>query len=212
MNLTSAQKAALAAHIAANTNIATYPDGSGEFVINAEALSHDPTAQQAIADWYNGLALAGDNQPFNNLFLWNPVTSIAQLNTAIDWTTNPAGGTAADVANSWLKWQSMCWANFIDMTDAQVRTGVVQVWGAGSTSASGIGSNVNLCGKLQARRIDLVLAGNPVGNLPGTWAGARVVPKGAGGVPIRESMSGNTVVPPQVLTQSDIESALFPNG
>ena len=221
MNLTTAQKATLAAHINANTNVLTIPPGlgTGTFVVNAEVAGRDPTLQGLIAAWYNDIALSGDSQPFGNLMLWNPATTIQQLNTAVDWTLNVFGATAADQTNGWLKWQSMCWNNYLDMTDVQVRAGVLQIWtgtitpATSNTTITGIGrSTGTLCGKLAGRRIDLVVAGNAVGNVTNAWAGARVCPAGAGGVPLLSYFQGTQFVPAQTLSQIDVDQALFPNG
>lgn len=215
MNLLDTQKTALAAHIAANTNTGVIPGtgGVGTFVINTAITGRDPTLQQGIADWYNGPALSNDNQPFANLMLWNPVTTIQQLNTAIDWTTNPVGADQPTLTNAWLKWQSMCWNNYLDLTDPQVRAGIIQVWGNPSNTASNIGAATGtLCGKLAGRRIDLVLSPVPVAT-PGLGAaGAHIVPKGKNNVPILGYMNGPTLVPAQTLLYQDIDNALFPGG
>lgn len=210
MNLTSTQLTTLAAHIAANTNAITLIDGSGTF--QANAVTRDPTQQQSLAAWYNALALSGDSQPFANLMCWNPVTTIQQLNTAIDWTTNPVGADQPTLSNAWLKWQTMLWNNYVDMSDPQVRAGVIQVWGQPSTTATNIGAATGvLCGKLAGRRIDLVIAPIPV-QTTGLGAGAHVVPKGANGVPLLGYMNGPTFVAAQLLSGTDIDKALFPNG
>lgn len=129
MALTPAQVATLAAHLAANTNLI---NGTA---INA--LPNTPDDNFAIANWYNQTALVGDNQAFaNSLNLWKPVVTIQELNAAINWSQTPAGATSADQTNSWLRWQSMCWNNAIDLTDNQVRSGIAAVWATGSTNAS----------------------------------------------------------------------------
>lgn len=211
MNLTAAQLIALATHINANANTVTLIDGSGTF--QANAVTRDPTQQQSLAAWYNALALAGDSQPFANLMLWNPVATIQQLNTAVDWTTNPVGADQPTLSNAWLKWQTMLWNNYLDMTDPQVRAGVIQVWGNPSNSVTNIGTVAGtLCGKLAGRRIDLALSPAPVGAVANAWLGAHVVPKGLNGVPILGYQNGPTFVAAQLLLGTDIDKALFPNG
>ena len=198
MELTHAQETTLKAHLAANTNSATLPDAT-TFVINANLAGRDPTKQQAIADWYNQLALATDAQAPANLMLWNPRVTIAQINSAIVWTDDPAGSDEPTRTNSWMRWQSMTWNQNqgIDMTDAQVRAGVVKVWGNPSASATNLGKATGvLTGKLDGRRIDLALAGGVVGAVSGVWAAAHVCPANVLG---------------QLLTQPDVDEALL-NG
>ena len=66
--------------------------------------------------------------------MWDPQVTITELNTAINWGQEPTGATDSARTNSWLRWQSMCWSNVLDLTDAQVRSGVADVWGSGSSS------------------------------------------------------------------------------
>jgi hypothetical protein len=158
MPLTPAQLVTFKAHLAANTN-----------TINAVAISALPNtvdANQLVADWYNGLALPGDSQPFTApLNLWAPVVTIQQLNGAINWGQNPAGTGDPAQTNSWLRWQSMCWQNQIDLTDAQVRSGVASVWGTASSTNTAIKA-VGV-GRKAGTRAELVFAGpsrGPNGN------------------------------------------------
>jgi len=139
-HLSPAQIATLKAHILANTN--AIPAGfpwSGSFAgtaINAIPIT-SADGNAAVAGWYNLFAAANDNQPFaDSLNLWKPSVTITELNTAINWAQNPAGATAADQTNAWLRWQSMCWSNSLDLTDNQVRSGVQSVWATGSSNAS----------------------------------------------------------------------------
>jgi hypothetical protein len=173
MPLTPAQKTTLKAHIAANTNMIINVANGQQIAINAAPDVGDN--YQHIADWYNALAQAGDAQPIAApLALWKPVVSIAQLNSAIDWSADPTGGgtpTASQATNLWLKWQSMCWSNQIDMTDPQVRQGVVSIWGNGSTSSLAIGA----AGKQPGTRLECLLASAGVGGGSGLGpASARV--------------------------------------
>ncbi len=207
MNLTTAQKTTLAAHITANTNLGTIPGSGGStFVINT-ATGRDPTLQQGIADWYNKAALATDNQPFANLNVWNPLTTIDQLNSAIKWQTPFVGATPADVANSMLLWQTMIWklgggqaGVGIDMGDGSVRKGLTTVFGdvvGGSAAAVGAVG----CGQMVGRNIELVLSGNAVGSTT-ALTNAHVIQHDAVGVTIYL----------QLLRQVDVDAALFPNG
>lgn len=189
MDLTQAQKTTLKAHIALNTNTtpATAADGSAlttPFVVNTRKDSRNPDDQAAIAAWYNGLALAGDNQPFTNLNLWNPNTTTALLKKAVDWTVAPPHGLAGTpsvteialtVNNKWWLWDAMLQDRSLDMTDPQVRGGVIQVWG---DLASGTANNIGktTCGKLAGKRIELALSGAPVGAVTNAWVGAHVCP------------------------------------
>ena len=160
MQLTPAQLALLKTHLAANTNTI---DGTA---INA--MPSDPDSNAAVAAWYNGLASAGDNQAFASpLLVWRPVVTIQQMNSAIVWSASPAGADAQAVMNSWLKWQSMTWANQIDMTDTQVRQGIDDVWGAGSQTATNLKATGT--GRQAATRAEMVFAGGGVN-------GARVTP------------------------------------
>jgi len=207
MNLTPAQKTALAAHIRANTNSGIVPGtgGIGTFVINAAVNGRDPTLQQGIADWYNQPALAGDNQPFANLNVWNPLTNILQLNSAIKWQTAPVGATAADVTNSWLLWQTMIWSMGsgsltvgLDMGDASVRKGMLQVFGdVANGSAAAIGAVG--CGQQVGRNIELVCSNAVVGATTALTAAH----------PIQKDANGLTIYG-QKLTQADVDNALFP--
>jgi hypothetical protein len=173
MPLTPAQKTTLKAHIAANTNMIINVANGQQIAINAAPDVGDN--YQHVADWYNALAQAGDGQPIAApLALWKPVVSIAQLNSAIDWSADPTGGgtpTASQATNLWLKWQSMCWSNQIDMTDPQVRQGVVSIWGNGSTSSVAIGA----ASKQAGTRLECLLASAGVGGAAGLGpASARV--------------------------------------
>lgn len=220
MNLTSVQKTTLATHINANTNAGVIPGSGGQtFVINTAVSGRDPTLQQGIADWYNGAALAGDNQAFANLLLWNPVATVAQLNSAVNHPDTPVHGLGGSptvdqqllaIGNQWWRWNDAKGSGFIDMTDAQVRLMVTSVWGNPSTTATNVGNTT--CGKIAGRRIDLVLSPAPVGGSLGLGGPAHICPRGANNVPILSSMNGPTVVPAQTLTANDIDAALFPNG
>lgn len=158
MTLTTAQLQTLKAHIAANT------DTVGGVAIKDLPATAD--ANFAIAAWYNQPATGTEQQAFAApLSLWKPVVTIQELNTAVNWGQNPAGATAADQTNTWLRWQSMCWSNAIDLTDAQVRSGVASVWGSGSNS----NANVKAVGvgRRLGTRAELVFAGparGPNGN------------------------------------------------
>lgn len=209
MNLTTAQYSTLKTHLQANTNTVTFDNGA-TFTVNTSAgvTGHDPTFQAAIAKWYNDVALATDAQAPANLLLWNPVTTTTLLNTAIVWTDEPAGADDTARIKNWLKWQSMCWSGFIDLSDQQVRGGVNLVWSASTATLNAIGSTTltALCGKLAGRRIDLVLA-NAVTGTNNINGGAHTMPRGAT-APILSYMNGNVVVPAQTLTQLDIEKAI----
>jgi hypothetical protein len=161
MPLTSAQATTLRAHILANTNPVTNVANGQQVPINA--LPDVGDNYQNVANWYNGVAAAGDAQPIAApLAVWRPVVTIGQLNSAIDWSADPTGGgtpSAGQVTNLWLRWQSMCWGNQIDMTDPQVRQGVVNIWGSSSASSLAIGG----VGKQPGTRLECLLAGAGVG-------------------------------------------------
>jgi len=159
-HLSPAQIATLKAHIEANTN--TIPAGfpwSGAFAgtaINAIPITN-PDGNAAIAGWYNLPATAEDAQPFAvSLLLWKPVVTITELNAAINWAQNPAGATAAEQTNSWLRWQSMCWSNALDLTDNQVRSGIQSVWSSGNSNAK---IKENGTGRRVGTRFELLYAG-----------------------------------------------------
>lgn len=169
--LTPTQLTTLRNHIAANTNliggvpIQTLPNGGDE--------------NDAIAAWYNQTAQAGDAQPFaDSRNLWKPGVTITELNSAINWSQNPAGATAAEMTNAWLRWQSMCWSNVLDLTDPQVRSGIAAVWATGGSNAAIKAVGV---GRRPGTRFELVFASanrGPNGNAadPDTALNGRVSP------------------------------------
>lgn len=208
MQMKPAQKTLVKTHMSLNTNLATLPDGS-TFVIKDHYQERDATQQDAIAAWYNGNALAGDNQPFSNLFVWNDQVTVAMLNKAIDWTTPPPHGLTGSpttseiqlaINNQWWRWDQMLKLGYIDMTDSQVRNGVLQVWGNvgvpnnNSTTSAAIGTELGtLCGKLNARRIELAINSNAVGAKT-AWNAAVVVPSGLNGARLLQApMTGSDV-------------------
>ncbi len=149
MPLTNAQLTTLKNHLAANTNLVNG--------VAINAIPDGPDNNIAIAAWYNATALANDSQPFaDSLNLWKPVVTIQELNGAIVWSADPTGGTDAARTNSWLRWQSMCWSNAIDLTDAQVRSGVADVWG--SASASNLAIKAVGVGRRAGTRFELLFA------------------------------------------------------
>ena len=161
MNLTPAQLQTLKAHIAANT------DTVGGVAIKDLPATADNNF--AIAAWYNTPATGTEQQAFAApLSLWKPVVTIQELNTAINWSQTPGANAATDAqqTNAWLRWQSMCWNNFLDLTDPQVRGGIAAVWATG-------GSNANIkavgVGRRLGTRAELLFAGaarGPDGNTP----------------------------------------------
>lgn len=184
MPLTPAQLNTLRTHILANTNLI------GGVPINS--LPNDPDANAAIADWYNGTALAGDAQPFaDSLNVWLPAVTTQALNSAVVWATPPNGATTADVTNSWLAWQSMCWNNSIDLTDDQVRSGVASIW----PPATNNGIKAVGVGRRAGTRFELLFAGPN---------------KGKDGAGASGTMANNGRVSPffgQKLTGSDVNDA-----
>lgn len=202
MQLSTAQKTTLAAHINANTNTCTLPGGFGTQIINTGVAGRDPIVQQGIANWYNQAALAGDNQPFANINVWNAITTIAQLNSAVKWQTAPVGATAADVSNSWLLWQTMLWNMSLDMGDGSVRKGMLQVFGDVLGGSAVLIGAVG-CGQQVGKNIELVLSGNVVGATTALVA-AHVVQK--------DAATPSVSLYSQLITQVDIDHALFPNG
>lgn len=209
MNLTTAQMALLKTHAEANTNLATLPDLT-TFTINASTAPRDPTYQQSIAAWYNAAAKAIDNQPFANRFVWNPVTTIQQINAANLWQNDPAGTTDAERTNNWLRWQTMIWSlgsvgnipTGLDFGDPQVRKGVLKTWGdvASPSCAASLGGTG--CGQMVGKRIELVVSDAITGTAVNAWSSAHPVQLGSDGL----TLYG------KVLTQIDLDKALFPNG
>lgn len=206
MQLTPAQKTTLKTHLNANTNHALNTNTQFDYgAINTLlAQPFNGSALQAVADWYNALATAGDNQPFANINLWNPSTSVALLKKAIDWATPPPHGLGGSptvdqqqlaINNQWWRWDSMLRDGTLDMTDPQVRAGVLQVWGNVTSPSSANSIGAAGCGKQAGKRVELALAGVPVGNTT-AWAGAHVCP---------------TNVINQNLSEPDIEDLLL-NG
>jgi len=138
-HLSPAQVASLKTHIEANTN--AIPAGfpwSGSFAgtaINAIPITN-ADGNAAIAGWYNLPATAEDAQPFAaSLLLWKPAVTGMELNAAINWAQNPAGATAAEQTNSWLRWLAMTQGGSLDLTDNQVRSGIQSVWSSGNSNA-----------------------------------------------------------------------------
>ena len=198
MLLTSAQKTTLKTHLNANTNQITNVANGQLAAINTLLSPLDPENAERMATWYNGLAVAGDAQPFTTRNLWNPRTTIQQLNTAIRWQDlipHDLGGSPTVTEQmlarneKWMRWQSMTWNQSlgIDMTDAQVRAGVLAIFGdtASPSSAASIGGTE--CGRLDARRIEMVMAGNTVGAATNAWTASRVCPTNVLGQPINGS-------------------------
>lgn len=174
MPLTSANYTTLKNHITANTNTI------GGTAINVLPNNSDTNAD--IANWYNQLITGSENQTFTTpTLIWRPVVTIGQMNSAIVWSANPAGVLSGDIANSWLKWQSMTWANMVDMTDTQVRQGIDEVWGVGSQTATN-------------------LKANGVGRQAGTRAEHLFAGAGGGGARVSTFFG-------QLLTGSDVETA-----
>lgn len=213
MNLTSAQKTALAGHINLNTNSAPIPGGAGTFVINAAVAGRDPTLQIGIANWYNQTALAGDNQPFTNLQVWNAFTTLVQLNAVMKFTmaTVDEGATPTDaqITNFLLMWQIMIWdlgptSGGMDMGDPQVRQGIMNIWGD-TTTAPANAKQIFApgCGQQVGRNIELILS-NVVTTVS---AGGSAQPAH----PIQKDAAGATIYGQQI-TALNIDNALFPNG
>ncbi len=186
MPLTPAQLTTLKNHLTANTNLVNG--------VAINAIPDSPDNNIAIAAWYNATALANDSQPFaDSLNLWKPVVTIQELNGAIVWNADPTGTTDGEKTNSWLRWQSMCWSNAIDLTDDQVRTGVADVWGAGTATNTNIKA-VGV-GRRAGTRFELLFAG---------------VNKGPNGSGVSGTMALNGRVSPffgQKLTAADISDA-----
>jgi len=112
--------------------------GTGGPLQAAYAAGND----QGIADWYN--------QPASPVTkVWKPSVSIAELNSAIAWADMV--GIPAARQTTYL---AMTQAGSIDMTDAQVRQGLVEIFGNGSTSVTGI-TNV---GRRDATNLELLFS------------------------------------------------------
>lgn len=195
MALTQNQKSALKAHLAANTNTVVNTGAGQPIAINL-IIPNSPTDvgdnMQNIADWYNGNAVAGDSQPqAAPLNVWKTFVTIQDLNSAIDWSAQVVGADSAAQTVNWLKWQSLCWNNFIDPTDPQVRQGISTIWGNPSTSAGNIGA----ASKRVGTRLEILLAGAAAGGNLGLGAAARVCGKDANGT----SLFGFKINGPQIL-------------
>jgi hypothetical protein len=241
MKLTSTQITALANHMKANTNLTPTTDTSGNtlpaapFQINTfcnltsgQAGFRDPSLQLCVAAWYNQPALGTDNQPFANLNVWNPLTSIQQLKSAQS-SFSPLSGagsavlqgstpTDAQVTNALTMWEYMIWdlgppqtaqaATLppvgLDFGDAQIRKGILLIWGDVTTGAS-VAQSLGAvgCGQQVGRNIELVLSN-------------AVTTPSAGGAflaahPVQKDVLKKTIYG-QVVTQLDVDFVLFPNG
>jgi len=216
MNLTQPEKTLLKAHMQANTNLTPATDANGNtlttpFVINTRLNTRDPDDETAIAAWYNKSASLSDNQPFANINVWNPFVTLAALNSAINWSLAPLAATASpsagQITNAWLQWQSMTWggtsqnAICLDMSDPQVRKGVLNVWG--DVASPGNASLIAAigCGQRVGTNAELVLA-NAV-------AGASQSSTGAynDAHPLKKDVYGNSLFN-QKLTQPDVDDLL----
>ena len=119
------------------------------------SLPNNGDSHQIISNWFNAPADGTEvGFPSAILLVWKEDVSIAALNGVIIWSASPAGALDSEKTNSWLKWQSMTWANFLDMSDSQVRQGVDDVWGAGSASANAIKGTA--CGKRTGTRFEVL--------------------------------------------------------
>lgn len=206
--LLAGQKTTLKAHMNANTNHAinasTQQDYGTINTLLGQPFNGDKL--QAVADWYNLPALAGDSQAFANLMLWNPKTTEILLTAAMIWTQPPHGLSGSPsvteqqiaIGNQWWMWDALIGRKgYIDMTDPQNRQSVLNVWGPGSQTVVNIGVvSGALCGKLLGRRLELALSPVPVGAVSGSWTGAHVCPPNVLG---------------QSLSEADVEDLLL-NG
>lgn len=206
MQLTSNQKTLLKSHLTANTNtIINVANGQPTAINTLISAPFNGENLQRIADWYAGLAVAGDNQAFTTRNLWNPKTTIKLLNAAVRWQDlipHDLGGSPTvdqqflSRCEKWLRWQSMIWNQNegIDMTDAQVRAGVLAIFGdtVGPSTADSIGKVG--CGKLDARRVEMVMAGSVVGAATNAWTGSRVCPPNVLGVTLSEADLEDTLL------------------
>jgi len=197
MLLTAAQKSTLKAHMQANTNTTVTPGADGQtFVVNTRLATRDPANQQAIADWYNRAAAAGDSQPVAApLTVWIPTFPVMDasggpnLNSAINWQQPFAGSTSADQTVSWLAYLAMTQGRSVDMSDQSVRKKLAQVFGtAGSSSTP---NAVGAAGQRAGSTLELVLAGGGSG------------PNGLGTAAARKSQ-----VYGQQITQPDVDDVL----
>lgn len=128
MSLTTAQLAVLKTDLQSRANL---------WLNGTQVIGNEETAA-----FYNSVA-----NPVVNI--WKPDVTIQELNSAIAW----ADMVALPVEKQ-LTFQSMIWANTIDMTDNQVRTGIDTIFGSGSTSKAGI----NNVGKKQATYLEALFS------------------------------------------------------
>lgn len=198
MALTAAQKTTLKAHLTANTDtVINIVNGQAAAINTLLGAPFNTDNLQRIADWYNTLAAGSEAQSLGNRNLWNPKTTIAQLNTAIRWQDliphDLGGSPTVDQQmlarnEKWMRWQSMTWNQNqgLDMTDSQVRQGVLAIFGdvAAASSAASIGGTS--CGKINGKRLEIVLSGGAVGAATNAWTAARLCPSNILGQTISE--------------------------
>lgn len=207
VQLTQQQRTTLKQHMAANTNTTPATAANGDvltppFVVNARLNTGNADDERAIAEWYNAPALGGDNQPFANLNIWNPRTTVQQLNTARQWGTPAAGADVPTQTLNELTYQSMIWNMFIDFSDPQVRAGILACFGNVSPgNAASIGAVG--CGKVAGRRVELTVAGTPIGASAPAWTAAHPPAKLADGT---QAVGGAAL-----LSQPDVHDVLI-NG
>lgn len=228
MKLTSVQLSAFATHMKANTNLTPATDANGNalptpFQINTfanltvgQAGFRDPTLQGCVAAWYNQAAFAGDQQAFANLLVWNPVTTIDQIDSAATYTLASVeqGGSPTDTqaTNLILLWQIFIWKlgattnppSGVDLGDAGNRKTVLNVWGDVTTGVANAKAILGPgCGQQTGRNIELLLS-NAVTTVS---AGGASTPAH----PIQKDFNGKTIYG-QIVLATDVDFTLFPNG
>lgn len=99
-------------------------------------------SNEEVAAFYNSTASPAVN-------VWKPEVTVQELNSAIAWSDMVLISQEKQLA-----YQSMIWNFKIDMTDAQVRSGIDTIFGAGSASKAGI----NNIGKRNATYLEALFA------------------------------------------------------
>lgn len=86
---------------------------------------------QAVADWYNAQAQAGEYTA--PLTCWKPNYTVQGANAAIDWAAHAALSQAKQLA-----YLALTQTGTIDLTDNQVRAGITAIYGAASATETTI--------------------------------------------------------------------------
>lgn len=203
MLLTTPQKTTLSTNILANTAVATLPDGSGTFVINTvnTVAPHDPTYQQAIANWYNGF-------PVTDYWIWNDSLAesdvydlLTDIATSWKWATYKTQSITEQGA-----WSKMFMGGNCNFAHLNNRVGVDDIFG-GTANGNAQRTHILAVGRRKATNLEKLFAVIVTAPPANTGNDGVVGNRGKTTNPDVSVFSGIAK-----LLQVDVEAALFPNG